>query len=112
MKELLSSWQSKLISLICLLVIVFAVVSTLRQCSQSTQTIGSGIANVSPIAIKQNTEIVALNQRIETLENKIDSLTYQLHKIDSVRNENFANTPNKSIRSSYSDIAKRYTKQR
>jgi len=106
----LFDWQATLFSLICAFVAVFIIVSSLRKCSGSTQNVGTSIGTIAPLAIKQNTEIMALNQRIETLEYKIDSLNYTLQKIDSARNENFANTPNKSIRSSYSDIKKRYIK--
>lgn len=81
-----------------------------RQCSNKTETIGASIANSSTIAIKQNKEIEVLNYRIESLEKRLDSLQNLINKTDSLRNENFRTTPNKSIRTSYSDVTKRYAK--
>lgn len=110
MRETINYWGKAILGWSMLSLFLFPLVYGLRQCSESTQNVGTSIGSVAPLAIKQNTEIVALNQRIEALENKIDSLNYTLQKIDSARNENFVNTPNQSNRKSYSDITKRYIK--
>lgn len=101
-------WKNRLIGFVCLFFFIFLGVTFLRQCSESTQTVGNGIAVNSIQTIKENKEIELLTNRVENLENQIAILEYKLIKIDSLRNENFRTTPNKSIRSSYSDITKRY----
>lgn len=99
-----STVKGKLIALVCLFLLVFSVVTTLRQCAEND----SKAVIITTNEDKLNSEITAYRITIETLERHIDSLENIITNTDKQRYENRIHTPHKSTQQHYGDLSKRY----
>ncbi|GAB3519532.1 hypothetical protein [Emticicia fontis] len=99
---ILTNLKGKLIALVCLFLLVFAIVTTLRQCSENEPEL------VTINDTKINSEIVAYKTQIETLERYIDSLETIIINTEKQRHENRVHTPNQSNQQHFGDLSRRY----
>ena len=96
----------------CFVCIILGSTKLLHGCSNSVEKIGNEATNEAIKQIKLNNEIEGLQRQVEAIENHVFKLDSQIARVDSLRIKNFADSRNKSLLDNYSELSKRYTKQK
>lgn len=98
---------------------VVSISSFFRGCSKSVENVANNATEKTVESIIQQNKIEGLQRQIEALTKDVEQLEQQnivietkIQQIDSLRFNNFTNNRNQSLQQSYSDLQKRYTKQK
>ena len=99
--------------------ITIAVASTIKSCGKDAENVANKATDTGVQSIVSNNQIQGLQKQIEVLTSEVEQLQEQnivleskIIQLDSLRIANFADARNKSLHDSYSELSKRYTKQK